>query len=724
MLVCGSSRVGRAQDRQPLGGVRRATEGFSVLGIEAVQGRTFAEAEMRPGESDRVLLTDGYWQERFGGDPDAVGRTLRMDGIPFEVVGILPEQFRMPGHPTVRLVVPLSFTSEERSLENWHNNRYEMLGRLTLGASIEQASAQVAAANDAITNEVPLPNIRQVLEDVGFRTVVVSAQEDLVRAVRPTLYLLWAGVGFILLIGCANVANLMLARSQARVGELATRLAHGAPKARLARQVLTESVVMGLLSSLGGGLIAVVALRAFANFGLENLLRGSNVRLDTPVLLMALLLGLGAALLSGLVPVAHIARDNLRHSIGQVERTKSPGRIPTLVQSGLVLSQLALVFALLAGAGLLLLSLQRAVSVDPGFEVDNVWTGAISLPDSRYGTPEEQRRFSDELLSGLTSSPGVAGASITSMLPFSGSSSGSVIYPEGRTVPPGESLLAPYQSTVGPGYFGSMGIELIDGREFEVSDDPENTNVIVIDEWLARRYWPDSSPVGARMVYSIVPGDEVTGENRFTVVGVVGPVKQNDLTALEHPGAYYFTYRQSPVSSFTIVARSELGSEALTASVRQLVVGLDPEIPLYGVQTLRSRVDASLTVRRTTMMLLQVLAGLALILAAVGISGVLSCTVAERRKEVGIRMAVGSSPAMIFGLVLRRGVFLGGIGLVLGGFLVVLLENLIRSLLFEVDPLNPTVLLATAAALEVVVILACAVPARRASRLDPVQLLS
>ena len=696
---------------------------FTVLAVEAALGRTFAESEMEPGGADRVLLTHGYWQERLGARTDAVGSTLRMDGVPFDVVGILQEDFRMPGHADVRLVVPLSFTPEERSLENWHANSYEMMARLAPGATIEQASAQVAAANDALIDEVAVPNLRQVLSDAGFRTVVVPTQDDLVRTVRPVLYLLWAGVGFILLIGCANVANLALARAHARAGEFATRLALGAPKVRLARELLSESLVMGLLSALGGGLVAAVGLGVFARFGLDGLPGGAMVRPYAPVLLAALLLGLGAALLSGLIPVVHLARDDPRRSLGQVGRTSSPGRNPVRAQSVLIVVQLALAFPLLAGAGLMLVSLQRALSVDPGFEADSVWTGAVSLPDQRYGTPDEQRRFGDELLSGMTTLPGVVGASITNLLPFSGSLSSSVIFPEGYAPSPGESLLAPYQSIVGPGYFDSMGIELIEGREFEISDDADNINVIVIDEWLARRYWPDSSPVGARMVAGGLPGEEVPEERLFTVIGVVGTVKQYDLTDPEHAGAYYFTYRQRPVPSFVITARSDLDPDVLTAGVRRLVAGLDPEIPLYGARTLRSRVDESLATRRTTMLVLQASAGLAVVLAAVGVTGVLSRAITERRRELGIRMAVGSSPAKIFAMVLGRGARLGAVGLGLGVLVALLLASLIRSLLYEVDPLDPVVLLATAAALKIVVLLACAGPARRASRLNPLDVL-
>lgn len=718
------STVGEPGSTEQVTTLRATPSLFTVLAVEAALGRTFAESEMEPAESDRVLLTHGYWQERLGGRPDAVGRTLRMDGVPFDVVGILPEDFRMPGLPDLRLVVPLAFTPEERSLENWHANSYEMVARLAPEATIGQVAAQVAAANDALIDEIAVPNLRQVLADAGFRTVVVPTQDDLVRTVRPVLYLLWAGVGFILLIGCANATNLALARAHARSGEFATRLALGAPKIRLARELLSESLVMGLLSALGGGLVAAIGLGVLARYGLDGLPGGSTVRPDASALLAALLLGLGAALLSCLIPLARLARDGLHGSLGQVGRTSSPGRNPVIAQNALIVAQLALAFPLLAGAGLMLVSLQRALSVDPGFEADSVWTGSVSLPPQRYGTPDEQRRFGDELLGGMAALPGVAGAGITNLLPFSGSLSSSVIFPEGYAPSPGESLLAPYQSIVGPGYFDSMGIELIEGRDFEISDDADNINVIVIDEWLARRYWPDSSPVGARMVAGGLPGDEVPGERLFTVVGVVGTVKQNDLTDLEHAGAYYFTYRQRPVPSFVVTARSDLDPDVLTAGVRRLVVGLDPEIPLYGVRTLRSRVDESLAARRATMLVLQASAGLAVVLAAVGIAGVLARAIAERRRELGIRMALGSSPAGIFGTVLGRGARLGAAGLMLGGFVALLLANLVRSLLYEVDPLDPAVLLATAAALKIVVLLACAGPARKASRLDPVDVLS
>lgn len=715
----GGATVGDAGSTDRVETMRVTASFFPLLGVEPAFGRSFTDEEMEPEQSQKVMLTHGYWQERYGG-VDVVGQDLRVDGRPFTIVGVLPERFRVVGRPEVRFFVPIPFTERERTLDSWHNNNFQMMGRLRPGATPEEARARIAALNASLVDESPIPNARQLLDDAGFHTVVVPAHDDLLRDVRPLLFLLWAGVGFVLLIGCVNVANLMLARSHVRLGELATRLALGARRERVARQILTEAVVVAVL---GGGLgvgLGALGIRMLTGVGLDDLPRGGEVAIDGPVLVFTLVLALAAGVLFGMIPVVHVLRSDLSSVFREEGRSGTASRKAVLLRSGLVTSQVALAFLLLVGAGLMFRSFRAAVAVDPGFEAEDLLTASIALPASRYPDGDSRRRFTDELLAEVRALPGVQAASVTSQLPFSGNFSSSVIFPEGREPRPGESLLSPFQTQAGPGYFDAMGIEVLEGRDFQEMDGPDQPNHILIDEWLARRFWPDASPIGELMVYGAPPGAPEIGEdNYYTVIGVVETIKQNDLTAAEHVGAYYFTYRQRPFGGLTLVVRASTGAESVAASVRQVLGRLDPELPLYEVRPMEERVAESLASRRAAMLLLVVFAGVALFLALVGIYGVLAYAVAQRTREVGIRMAMGSPPEAIFRLVLRQGLTVAGLGLVVGGVAALALVRLIRSLLFGVAPADPVVLAGVALLLGAVAALACAVPAWRATRVDP-----
>jgi putative ABC transport system permease protein len=365
--------------------------------------------------------------------------------------------------------------------------------------------------------------------------------------------------------------------------------------------------------------------------------------------------------------------------------------------------------------------------VDPGFEPEDVFTGLVGLPGSRYEDGDAQRRFWDQLLSALRASPGVAAASATGNLPFSDNGSASLILPEGYEMAPGESLLAPFQTTAGPQYFETLGIDLLEGRTFEESDGEDSPQVVVIDEWLATRYWPDGGAVGYRMVYGAVPGvDSIPEESLFTVIGIVETVKQHDLTTpdAEHVGAYYFTYRQQPLSFMTIVARAANGdATALTSEVRSQVASIDPDLPLFGVQTMQERIDASLVSRRAPLVLLGIFAGVSLFLAIVGIYGALAYSVTQRTREIGIRMALGSAPTDVFRGVIGQGLRVTGVGLVLGGGAAYLLARFIQSLLFGVEATDIRIMVAVAGLLALVATVACAIPARRATRVNPVEAL-
>jgi len=600
------STVGEIGSTERVSTMRVSPSFFPLLGIEPAMGRSFTEEEMDVGNQYKVILTHAYWQEHFGGAPDVVGRELRVDSRPYAVVGVLSPGFVMPNRAQTRFFMPIAFTDEQRQISAWHNNNYDMLARLAPGASIEQAVSQNLALNDALIDQWPVPGARQILEDAGYTTGVVPAQADMVRDIQPVLYMLWAGVGFVLLIGCVNIANLMLARAQARVSEVATKLALGAPRYRVARQVLTEAVLMGVVGGALGVGAGVLGLRLLMRLGIDELPMGTEVGIDGTVILFTVALAIGAGTLFGSIPVAQIMKGDLTPVFRSEGRSGTASKRDVFVRSALVTSQVALAFVMLIGAGLMFMSFRAALSVDPGFEADNVLTAFVSLPSARYGDGDARRQFTDDLLLDVKALPGVTTASITSMLPFTGNNSSSVVMPEWYEPTPGESLLSPLQTWVGPDYFEAMGIELVAGRFLQESDGPDAANVMVIDKWLADRYWPDRSPVGDRMIWGSVPGaSDFSEENLYTVVGVVETIKHNDLTAPagEHVGAYYFTYRQRPQAFLTLVVRAATEATDLTPAIRQSLAQIDPELPLYGVETMAARVDDSLESRKVPLVL-------------------------------------------------------------------------------------------------------------------------
>ncbi len=723
-------------------GLRVTPSFFSVLGVEAALGRTFLEEEMEPGRERTVVLTHGYWREHFGGALDILGKPLAIDGRTATIVGVLPETFRLPTHPETRLVHPLTFEAWERSLERWHsNNNYFMLGRLAPGATVERVEAEIAAMNARLAREWRGDDGARLLADAGFHTVVVETREDLVRNVEAALYLLWGAAGFVLLLACANVANLMLARTEARLPELATRVALGAGHGRVARQLLTESAAMGLLG--GGGGLALGALglqllgvagqvagdhvdgsRAGA-MGLSLLSAAGNsdmpagvvVWFDAPVLLYTAALALGAAVLVGVVPMLQILRRDLAGAFRREDRTRTGDRRTVLLRGGLVTGQVGLAFLLLVGAGLMLRSFRAALEVDPGFDPEGVLTAQTALTHVAYPDEGARRRFYDAWLREVRAVPGVLAAGVTTQLPFGpGDGSGSIV-PEGYERGPGETVVSPKLAIAGPGYFEAMGIDLVEGRAFEERDGPGQPHVIVIDESLSRRYWPDSSPIGRRMI---------RGGNPYTIIGVVESIEHEDLTAAaaDHVGAYYFTYRQLPTDDMTLVARGAAGAMPAAGGLRTALDRVDPDIPLFDVRTLDDRLAASLGSRRTPMVLLLAFAAVALFLAAVGTYGVLAYSVARRTREIGVRIALGGRPADILTLVLKQGLVPTGIGLAAGGVAAFFLVRFIQSLLFGVRPMDPLALAGAAALLALAAVLACLIPGRRATRVDPVATLA
>ncbi|HTI37647.1 MAG TPA: ABC transporter permease, partial [Vicinamibacterales bacterium] len=458
--------IGQEGNPQRVSAMRATPSLLRLLEVQPVRGRIFTDQEGELGNTSKVILTYGSWQQMFGGRDDAIGQTMRINGEPYAIVGVLPKGFSFL-QPDVKFWMPLAFTAEQKSDESRHSNNWSYLARLKPGATIEQARQQIDALN--ARNLDRFPALKQILINAGFHTVVVPLQSYLVRELRGTLYLLWGGVAFVLLIGIVNITNLMLVRSTARMKELATRHALGAGLGRIARQLLTETVLLTAAGGLGGLVLGAWGVRTLARYGLAETPQGTSVTVDTRVVLFTFALALAVGMLIGLVPVLGIRQMNLSQAFREEGRSGTASRGARVMRGALVTVQVAFAFMLLIGAGLLLASFRQVLAVKPGFDADHVLTGRVTPPSTRYKGDPALLSFADRLLDGVRAIPGVEAAGITSNLPLGEDHSDSVIMAEGYVMKPGESLISPFQTDVTPGYFEAMRIPLKAGRLFTAS---------------------------------------------------------------------------------------------------------------------------------------------------------------------------------------------------------------------------------------------------------------
>jgi predicted permease len=696
---------------------------FRLLGIAPQYGRIFQDSEGEIGSENKVLLSHALWQSAFGGDPQMIGRDVRVDGQPYAVVGILPRSFSFL-RDDVMLWRPLAFTPQRK--EQRHSNNWYNIGRLKPGATMQQAQEQIDALNRA--NLDRFPQYKQLLINARFATTVVPLQQDLVRSVRPTLYLLWAGALFVLLIGCVNVANLVLVRSRARLKELATRLALGAGRGRVARQLVTEGVLLTLMSAALGLLAGYAVLQVLASLNMRDLPRGFDIRIDTIVIAYTLGIATVIGFVLGLIPVAAVLPANLTTVLRDEGRGGTSGRGARTLRRSLVVAQVGFAFVLLIGAGLLFASFRRLLAVDPGFVAERVMTASITLPRSRYQDDKALIGFAAESLRRLRALPGVSAAGATDTIPFGGNHNDSVILAEGYQMRPGESVISPQQVDVSTGYFEAIGAKLVLGRFFDERDGPDAPKVIIVDEKLARRFWPGQDPIGRRMYLPQDINNLLAINDKtvfFSVVGVVHDIKLADLVSGNgEVGAYYFPMGQDSSRLLTYAVKVATDPSAVANSVREAIHSLDPELPVYEMQTMLERTDKSLMSRRSPMLLSLGFGAVALFLSAIGIYGVLAYLVTQRKKEIGIRIALGSSAGAIFELVLREGLLLIGGGFALGAAGAFLVRKSLESQLFGVTATDPMVLVVVTGTLALVAVLACALPARRATRIDPIVALT
>ena len=679
---------------------------FDMLGVQAALGRTFRADENETGKHRVAILGNALWKERFGGDAAIVGKTLTLDGVSHEIVGVMPDGFSFPAARSVW--TPLEYTpdltTEERGA--WY---LQVVGRLKPGVSPEQARAEVETIGRRLASQYPDDND-------GLDFTAVPLHEAMVGDLRTAFWVLLGAVGFVLLIACVNVANLLLARAASREGEIAVRTALGAGRGRLVRQLLTESVILGLAGGALGLLVAVWGVEALIALEPQGIPRLAEVGVSPFVIAFTLGLSIVTGLLFGLVPA-------FQSTNGALATLKEGGRGALTTRGGarmrttLVVAEVALAVTLLAGAGLLIRSFGKLAAVDPGFDVKQALTFEISLPESRYAEPEQQVAFFDDLLPRLEAIPGVRNASGALALPLSGMSFVLTFEVAGRPPVPPSQQPAMQVRIATADYFESIGIPLERGRYFTEQDRAGTPKVVLLTAAAVKQYFPGEDPIGKTITLGWGrDGERAGGE----VVGILGDIKDAGL-AEPNPPQIFLPYPQWPVGRMTVLLDTAVTPATVADAARKTVYAVDGNLPVGSVRTLDEMVARSISQPRFYMTLLATFAGVALTLAAIGIFGVLSYAVAQRTREIGIRMALGAHHASVLGLIVREAMVMAAGGVVLGIVAAFLLtEWLVATLLFETSPHDPVTFVVVAAVLTMVSLAAAYIPARRATRVDPI----
>jgi putative ABC transport system permease protein len=680
---------------------------FPLLGIEPQLGRAFLPEEDQPGVGRVVIMSHGLWQRRFGGDPSVVGRALTLNGQSHTVVGVMPPHFQFPTMED-ELWVPIAFTQAEAANRGRHF--LQVFARLKPGVTLEQAQAEMETIAARLQQQYPDSN-------TNIGAAVVPLHEQFVGNMKPALLILLGAVGFVLLVACANVANLLLARAAARQKEIALRVALGASRARLLRQFLTESVLLGLLGGGLGLLLALWGVNLLGAFIPDEVAQARSVTLDGRVLGFTLLVSVLTGLIFGLAPAVQAVRFNLNEILKEGGRESAAGRRGNRLRSLLVIAEVAVSLVLLIGAGLLINSFLRLRSVDPGFRTDNLLTMRVVLPQQKYPEHAQRTAFYTEMLGRIEALPGVKSAAVTTNLPltFKGNSIGVSV--EGKPDPGPDQQRSVVTRVVSPQYFRAMGIALMQGRQFGREDRAGTPPVAVINETMARRFWPGEDPLGKRLT----PGEaNSTDPNDWiTVVGVARDVRQFELEAEPKP-QMYLSYEQTEYfQPGDLVVSTEVEPLSLAGAVRQAVWSVDRDQPVSDIRTMEDILSTSLARQRFSTLLLALFAVVALALAAVGVYGVMSYTIVQRTHEIGIRLALGAQGRDVLRLAVGQALRLVCAGAVVGLLGALALTRVMSSLLYGVSATDPATLAAISAVLVGVGLLAGYIPARRATKVDP-----
>ncbi|HYP29038.1 MAG TPA: ABC transporter permease [Blastocatellia bacterium] len=682
---------------------------FPILGVDPIFGRVFSPEEDVPGANRVVIISHGIWQRRFGSDREILGKTLTLDGQSYSVIGVMPPQFEFLGRGS-ELWVPIAFTQEEAAARG--NHYLEVIARTRPGVTREQAQADMSLIAERLQQEFPLTNT-----SVG--AVVIPLHEQIVGDIRPALLILMGAVGFVLLIACANVANLLLARAAVRQKETAIRTALGAGRARLVRQFLTESVLLSGLGGVLGLVISIVGVKVLVSFVPDSISQAKEVTLDAKVLLFTFGISMLTGVIFGLIPALQASRPNLNETLKEGGRDSSAGASGSRARNILVVSEIGLALVLLIGAGLMINSFLKLLSVDPGFRTDSMLTAKIILPDSKYPGRIERAAFFRQLLERVGSLPGVEAAGLTTSLPLTSKGNSLGIAVEGRPEPPPDEVPIIVTRVINPDYFRTMSIPLLQGRIFSEQDSENAPFVVIIDEAMARKLWPDEDPIGRRIKMG---GYNSTSPWR-SVVGVVKEVRQFELDAAPRPQMYVPFPQTGVFAPQDLVLRTSGDPLSMVSAVRSEVWAIDKDQPISTVRTMEDIMAASVAKQRFNMLLLGIFAVVALVLAAVGIYGVMSYLVTQRTREIGLRMALGAQRSDVLKLVVGQGFKLVAIGVALGLFASFALTRYMSSLLFGVSTTDPVTFVVISVTLIAIALLASYIPARRATQIDPMRAL-
>jgi putative ABC transport system permease protein len=693
---------------ESLNAIEASADFGRTMAVAPALGRVFAADEDQPGKNSVAIISDGFWKRRFGSSLQVVGQSVQLNGEAHTIIGVMPAGFDFPA-PDIDVWKPLAL-----DLSKYRRGTAFLQGvaRLKDGVTLEQARADLLAISAQLEEQYPNNN-----RDVTFKPVLLRTQ--LVGEIEKPLLILFGAVVLVLLIACVNVANLVLGRATARWKEIALRSALGASRGSLIRLLLTESVLLGLFGGVLGLLLAAYGIDALTKINPDAISSRHQVTMDGFVIAFTFAMSLVTGVLFGLVPAWQATGTDLNRALREDNRTATGAGRLKVIRSGLVVAEIGLSLVLLVGAGLLLQSFWKLLHVNPGFRPENVVTCAVSLPRVRYPEARQRADFYRRTLDELRATPGVESAAAVTSLPFSGSRGNSSFTIDGRPVPADSNGPSADRHQTSPGYFQAMGIPLLAGRDFSDTDDSTHPGVVIINETAAKQFWPDEDPIGKHLTVGMpdevaLYGKPVSRE----IIGIVGNIKHQELNGDFQPEIYFPAW-QLPADNMALVVRGPAAAENLINGMRSAVLSVDKDQPIRRARLLESSIARSVAPQRFVTMLLMLFAAIALLLAAVGIYGVMSYTVAQRTHEIGIRIALGAQTNDVLRLVVGQGMLLAGLGLAVGLVAALALTRLMQTLLFNISASDPITFAAIALLLGGVALLACYLPARRAAKVDP-----
>ncbi|HLJ40189.1 MAG TPA: ABC transporter permease [Candidatus Acidoferrales bacterium] len=683
---------------------------FSMIGVKPFLGRDFEASEEKPGTAPVVLLSYELWQSHMGGDRNAIGRTITLDGRSFTIVGVLPPKFRSLDKTDVMLPIGVWATNNSE-VANERGERGDMvvIGRLAPHVTFAQARTEMEGIAARLAKEYPGTNDQ-------FGVALKTIRDVFVGDARPAILVLFGAVMFVLLIACANVANLFLVRGAARTKEIALRMAFGASRGRIIRQMLTESFVLSFCGGVLGLALAIAGIHGIARLIPMDMLSGASVNLNGAVLLFAAGIIVLAAFIFGLAPAMHSTKPDVQSELKEGGRTASASAAQNKLRGALAIAEISLALILLVGAGLMMKSLYKLMSVDPGLRPDRVLNMEMDLRTQQYSKDPAILNFWQQVLERVRALPGVENAAVGTVLPLTDNHSRADITIEGMALPTPGNFPHPDYHEVSPGFISTLGVPLLRGRTFMDTDKQGAPLVGMVNARLAKQYWPNQDPIGKRFMFGHPSAK--TPPKWINVIGVVGDTK---LYGLANPSRLevYVSSLQYPDSTMNLVVKSRIAPAALISAIRSAVASIDKNQPIFAISTMNQLVSDSVATRRITLALLGLFSALALILAAIGIYGVISYSVAQRTHEIGIRMALGAQHKDVLRMILRQGVKIAVAGVAIGVIVSLGLTQLMSSLLFSVSAADPLTFAGVAVLLVLVAMLACYIPARRALRVDP-----